>query len=161
MKFKTGLPVLVLTLVAGITLLSGCGSDSDSGSSGGGSDEAGITIAAPWARTSPMEATTGAVYASFDNTGDTGDAIVSASVDSSVAKEVQIHETVMGANDSMEMKEVSKIELPAGKVTKLKPGGYHIMLMELTKPLDVGTKIAVTVKFQDAPSQTVKAEVRR
>ena len=42
------------------------------------------------------------------------------------------------------------LELPAGKAVELKPGGYHVMLMDLKAPLLKGTSVAVTLFFQDA-----------
>jgi len=68
--------------------------------------------------------------------------------------------TAMGGGDSMTMRPVESIELPAGKAVALEPGGYHIMLMELVKPLEVGQTFEVTLSFQVAGDRTVTAEVR-
>ena len=50
----------------------------------------------------------------------------------------------------MTMRPVESIELPAGKTVKLEPGGYHIMLLDLVKPLEVGEKIELTLTFDKA-----------
>ena len=65
-----------------------------------------------------------------------------------------------GGDDSMTMRPVESIELPAGKTVKLEPGGYHIMLLELAKPLEVGQTFDVTLSFKMAGDRTVTAEVR-
>jgi periplasmic copper chaperone A len=147
-----------------------------------------ITITDAWARQSPMGTTAGAVYLTI--TSPTDDALVGASVPDSVAGMTQIHETVMaeegaegmeeggmeettttmatemtettmaGGSDTMTMREVESIELPAGEAVNLEPGGYHIMLLELVAPLEVGQTIEVTLDFETAPDQTVSAEVR-
>lgn len=68
--------------------------------------------------------------------------------------------TAMGGGDSMTMRPVESIELPAGKTVALEPGGYHIMLLELVEPLEVGQTFEVTLSFQVAGDRTVTAEVR-
>ncbi|MBX3285843.1 MAG: copper chaperone PCu(A)C [Acidimicrobiales bacterium] len=70
--------------------------------------------------------------------------------------------TMAGGDDmgSMTMREVDSIELPAGEAVELKPGGYHVMLIDLVKPLEVGEKIELTLTFEKAGEQTVTAEVR-
>lgn len=188
-------------LVAAALLLAGCGSDKDSDAADKTTTtkaETTTTAAAEleltdvWARQSPMGATIGAAYLTITSPVD--DALLGASVDPSVAKEAQVHETVMaddtmssttmaeggdmattttamegdmtsttmGGDDmgNMTMREVKKIDLPAGKAVELKPGGYHIMLMELVEPLKVGDTIEITLTFEKAGEKTVTAEVR-
>ena len=203
---------LAATLGVSLLLLVGCGSDSKSESSDTTkAKDTTTTTAAPelmledvWARQSPMGATMGAAYLNITSPVD--DKLVKASVDPSVAKEAQIHETVMaeegsdmsstteamgdettttamgssdmstttaamgddktsttmggGMSDNMTMREVDSIELPAGKMVELKPGGYHIMLIDLVKPLKVGDKIKITLEFEKAGTKTVTAEVK-
>lgn len=61
---------------------------------------------------------------------------------------------------AMQMRPVASIALPAGTLVELKPGGYHIMLLELAAPLEVGSDIAVTLTFAKAPPVTVQVPVR-
>ena len=61
----------------------------------------------------------------------------------------EVHEMKMDG-DIMKMRAVPVLELPAGKAVDLKPGGYHVMLMDLKAPLAKGTSVAVTLFFQDA-----------
>jgi hypothetical protein len=68
--------------------------------------------------------------------------------------------TMAEGSESMTMQPVDSIELPAGEAVELKPGGYHIMLLDLVKPLEVGQSIDVTLTFDKAGEKTVTAEVR-
>lgn len=119
-----------------------------------------ISIEDAWARTSPMMATNGAAY--MDITSPVDDRLLAASVDMSVAMMTQVHETSESDDGSgeMVMQEVDGIDLPAGETVSLAPGGYHVMLMELAEPLEVGTTIEITLEFEVAGSVTVTAEVR-
>ena len=83
----------------------------------------------------------------------------------------QLHETTtsgesMDSMDSMDdesmasmkgMKEVEQIDIPAGGSVQLKPGGYHVMLMELAKPIAAGDTVPVTLTFEKAGEVTVDA----
>lgn len=60
----------------------------------------------------------------------------------------------------MSMRPVEKIPVPAGETVNLQPGGYHIMLMDLAAPLEVGSTIEVTLTFENAGDVKVEAEVR-
>jgi copper(I)-binding protein len=85
------------------------------------------------------------------------------SVSSPAAKMVEIHQMKMD-NNVMTMQAVSKIDVLPGKPAELKPGGYHVMMMGLVKPLNTGDSIALTLEFRSADGkvtrQEVKAEVR-
>ena len=52
------------------------------------------------------------------------------------------------------------LELPAGKPVELKPGGYHVMLMDLKLPLQNDTTIPVTLVFKDAKGVETKKELK-
>ena len=70
-------------------------------------------------------------------------------VQSPAAGVAEVHEMKMDG-DIMKMRAVSALELPAGTAVELKPGGYHVMLMDLKAPLAKGTSVALTLFFQDA-----------
>lgn len=126
----------------------------------------GITVTGAWARMSPSGVTLGAAYMTLTSAND--DKLVGASVDASVAKTVEIHEMVpveaadgadhsdstmepatsMPMNGQMVMRQVEAIDLPGGKAVELKPGSYHIMLIDLAKPLTVGKTIKMTLDFE-------------
>jgi copper(I)-binding protein len=65
----------------------------------------------------------------------------------------------MGEGDSMEMQEVERIAIRAGTPTELKPGGYHVMLMNLVKPLELGTEISITLTFARAGDVVITVPV--
>lgn len=66
-----------------------------------------------------------------------------------------------GMSGMMQMREVSRIDIPAGTTVTLEPGGYHVMLLELAAPLTPGQTFEVTLTFEVAGERTVTAEVRQ
>ncbi|MFC0168371.1 copper chaperone PCu(A)C [Pseudoduganella danionis] len=82
---------------------------------------------------------------------------------SPVAGTVEVHEMSM-SNDVMRMRQLDSLALPAGKPVKLVPGGYHLMLMQLQRPLADGDKVPLTLEIEDAKQVrskvTVEAVVR-
>jgi copper(I)-binding protein len=83
--------------------------------------------------------------------------LVSAS--SPVAGVVEIHEMKM-ERDVMKMSALSQgLVLPAGQTIELKPGGYHVMLMDLKSALSPNTQVAVKLTFQDARGQQTTQEL--
>ena len=61
----------------------------------------------------------------------------------------EVHEMKM-EGDIMKMRAVPALDLPAGKTVELKPGGYHVMLLDLKAPLAKGSAVPLTLVFQDA-----------
>ena len=158
----TGAIVLALALGA-----AACGADSSSGSTSG---SPAPTVANAWARTSAASQTTGAAYMDITG-GSSADQLISASAPADVSAKTEIHETTMAHSSGMtgsgmtgsgmmEMKPVSSISIPAGKTVKLEPGGYHVMLVDLAKPLTVGQKFTLTLTFEKAGKVEVPIEVR-
>ena len=119
--------------------------------------ETTFTVDGAWARTSPMESTVGVVYMNVTPSAD--DALVGASVDMAIAKMTQVHETTTAADGSMGMQEIASIPMTAGTPLALVSGGFHIMLMELAKPLETGTSIAVTLTFESGATTIVDVPV--
>jgi hypothetical protein len=70
-------------------------------------------------------------------------------VTSPVAGVAELHEMKL-SNDVMTMRAVPVLDLPAGKTFELKPGGYHVMLMDLKQPLIKGSEVPLTLVFKDA-----------
>jgi copper(I)-binding protein len=58
------------------------------------------------------------------------------------------------------MRAVPGLELVAGKAVELKPGGYHVMLMDLKQPLKAGERVAITLVFEDAAKKRFTQEVQ-
>ena len=69
-------------------------------------------------------------------------------VSSPVAGVAEVHEMKMDG-DVMKMRAVPMLELPAGKSVQFKPGGYHVMLMDLKQPLPNGSTVPLTLVFKD------------
>ena len=87
-----------------------------------------------------------------------GAKLVSAS--SPVAGVVEVHEMKMDG-DVMKMRAVQGgLDLPAGKAVELKPGGYHVMLMDLKTPLLKDTTVPLTLVFKDAKGVETKTELK-
>jgi copper(I)-binding protein len=141
-----------------------------------------ISFAGEWARNSPAAATMGAAYLTITSPVD--DALVGAKVDASIAGTAEIHEMVMDHNSmggmgtettmhmggmgtettmpmggQMVMQEVDRIELPAGQAVELKPGSYHIMLIDLVAPLELGGTVQITLIFENAGEITIEFPV--
>jgi len=78
---------------------------------------------------------------------------------SPVAAVVEIHEMAM-EKDVMRMRAVPAIALPAGKAVELKPGGYHVMLMDLKAAVKAGDVVPLTLTLESAGGQRTTMEVR-
>lgn len=189
---------LLVAMLAATSFLAACGDDDDSVAAEDTtpatlddvSPDGAVAVTGVWARTSASVATAGAVYLTITNDGEVDDALLSASVDPSVAGKTEVHETVEAGSDTMStdtstgemssettmggdmstettmgggmmtMQPVDRIPVPAGESVALEPGGYHIMLMDLAQPLEVGSTIEVTLVFETAGEVVVTAEVR-
>lgn len=141
-----------------------------------------ISFSGEWARNSPAAATMGAAYLTITSPID--DALDGAKVDASIAATAEIHEMVMdhdsmgsmGTDTTMHMgsmggsttmpmggemvmQEVDRIELPTGQAVELKPGGYHIMLIDLVAPLELGGTVQITLVFEVAGEITIEFPV--
>ena len=81
------------------------------------------------------------------------------SVSSPVAGVAEVHEMAMD-NNIMKMRAVPVLDLPAGKAVELKPGSYHVMLMDLKTPLQKDTTIPLTLVFKDANGLETKTELK-
>ena len=107
-----------------------------------------LKIGHPWSRATPPSARVGAGYLTIANRGGAPDRLLSAV--SSAAGRVEIHEMKMDAG-VMRMRELAQgLALPAGETVALRPGGYHLMLMELRAPLREGSHVPVTLVFERA-----------
>jgi copper(I)-binding protein len=73
---------------------------------------------------------------------------------------VEVHEMKMDG-DIMKMRAVQGgLDLPAGKAVELKPGGYHVMLMDLNAPLPKDSTVPLTLVFKDAKGVESKVELK-
>ncbi len=117
------------------------------------------TVKEPWVRgTVAQQKATGA-FMQITSAG--GGRLVS--VSSTAAGVVEIHEMKMDGS-TMQMRALPALDLPAGKVVELKPGGYHVMLMDLKAPLKEGESVdlSLVVQGKDGKKETitVKAPIK-
>ena len=115
----------------------------------------GIEIYAPWARSAKTGEVTGA-FLTIANTGTATDHLLGAS--SKAAQTVEVHETSM-KDGVMSMREVPAIEIPAGQMLELRPGSYHIMLINLARDLADGDEIQIILHFETAGDIPVTVKV--
>ena len=115
-----------------------------------------LDIKQPFARATPPGAKAAGVYMTIENKGKEADRLVSAS--SPTAGVVQIHEMKMDGG-MMQMREINGLDIKPGATVELKPGGYHVMLMDLKQPLKEGETVPLTLKFEKAGAVDVKASI--
>src|SRR5580704_9690533 len=116
-----------------------------------------IAIESPWARATPKGATIGAGYMKITNTGTTPDRLMSGSSD--VAPKLEVHEMKM-ENGVMKMRPVQGgLEIKPGETVELKPGSYHVMFVDLKKPLAEGDHIDAKLVFEKAGAVDVQYDV--
>jgi len=114
-----------------------------------------IEVENAWSRATAPGAKVAAGYLVLRNKGATPDRLVGATTPA--ARKVETHVTVRDG-DVMRMREVPGYEIPAGASFELKPGGPHLMFMDVTRPFKEGESVPVTLRFERAGE--VKAELR-
>lgn len=113
-----------------------------------------IRVIDPWARATLPGQKVGGVYMEIVSPSDarlTG-------VSSPVAAAAEVHSMTMDGG-TMRMRAVDALDLHAGKPVKLAPGGYHVMLFDLKKPLAAGEKVPLTLVIEEAGGRVYKVTV--
>ena len=113
-----------------------------------------IAVVEAWARATPAKA--GGVFLTLRNDGAVADRLVGAATPE--AAMAHLHET-RKVDGIMEMRPVNGVDLPPHATVKLEPGGYHVMLMGLEKPLKEGESFPLTLTFAKAGQGTVTVAV--
>jgi copper(I)-binding protein len=118
-----------------------------------------IIIKDAWVRTTVAEQKVTGAFMQI--TSDKAVKLVAAN--SPAAETTEVHEMTM-QGDVMKMRQVNEVVIDAGKSVELKPGSYHIMLMNLKKPVQVGSTVNLNLEFLDTDGKKqivkVKAEAR-
>jgi hypothetical protein len=117
-----------------------------------------ITVEGPWARASAGPARAGAAFMTLNNAGAVDDKLIAASTD--VSNKAELH-THIRDGEIMRMRPVDGIDVPAGGVANLQPGGLHVMLMGLKQPLKEGEAFPLTLTFEKAGEVTVEVMVMK
>ena len=114
-----------------------------------------VVVANPWVRgTVAGQKATGA-FMELKSPTDT--ALVSAS--SPLAGIVEVHEMKMDGG-VMRMNAVNRLDVPAGKAVEMKPGGYHVMLMDLKQALKEDETVPISLTFEDKAGKRQTVEVK-
>jgi copper(I)-binding protein len=178
-RHRRTLAAISLATIGLLVSATACGSETDTATTATTTAETttsttvaaatGVTASGAWARQSPMVMGAGAAYLTLTG-GDVNDELVGASVAASIAATVELHETVMADDpmdddsmssmSSMTMRQVTGIAVPAGTTVELKPGGLHIMLIDLTAPLVSGETFDLSLTFASGETLEVPVEVR-
>jgi copper(I)-binding protein len=120
---------------------------------------ADVEVKSAWVR--PTVAGQMGTGAFMNLTSKDGVRIVGASSD--VAGVVELHEMAM-ENNVMRMRPLPGLDLPPGSLVELKPGGHHMMLLDLKRPLAAGEKIKVELRLETRDkklvTQPIEIEVR-
>ena len=160
------------TAAAGVLLLSACGggstgtgasgsasassSASSSASAGASASSGTLKIEGAWVKASKGGMT--GVFGKITNSGDKPVKITSAS--STATDTVQLHTTTKGSDGGTKMEQVHEFTIEPGATLELKPGGDHIMLMDMSCSLAAGGATTVTVKTEDGASLEFKPVAR-
>ncbi len=117
-----------------------------------------LVISQAWSRATPNGAKIGAGYFTIENKGTVADKLVG--VAGEVSDKIELHEMSMN-NGVMKMRPVDGgLVIEPGKTVKLGPNGYHLMIMDLKKPLKQGGKVPVTLEFEKAGKVAVTLDVQ-
>lgn len=116
-----------------------------------------LQIDHPWSRATPGGATVAGGYLVVKNTGTAPDRLVAATAP--FAGRVEIHEMSMKDGVMVMRPLPDGLAIPAGGSVELKPGGYHIMFLDLKAPLKEGTLVDGTLTFEKAGTVPVQFKV--
>ena len=117
-----------------------------------------LVISAPWSRATPAGAQVAGGYVVITNKGLSADRLVSFTTD--LADQPEVHE-MTNEGGVMKMRPLAKgLVIPAGATVKLEPGGYHLMLLKLKKPLVAGQRYRAVLVFEKAGAVEAEFEVR-
>lgn len=117
----------------------------------------GVTAGDAWVRLVPPVARNSAAYMVLDNK--TADAAALVSAQSDAAEVVEVHETSMH-DGVMRMQQVKSLVVESGAQVELKPGGYHIMLINLKQPLKAGSDVNISLTFDNGQVLQLSAPVK-
>jgi periplasmic copper chaperone A len=117
---------------------------------------ADLVVAHAWSRPTPPAATVGAVYFSMSNVGRKADSLVG--ISTPIAGKVEMHES-RKVQGMVLMRAVTSIECLPGQTVKSEPGGLHVMLLDLTRPLAAGAEFPLLMHFRDAGTLMVQVQV--
>jgi periplasmic copper chaperone A len=146
MKLAARIIIFLVMLIA----LTACANQS--------SQSQAISIEDAWARPG-ISGGNSAVYFVIENPSQQADKLLKAEAD--IAQFVELHMTSMDAEGNMRMQQQESVPVEAGAQVEFKPGGLHIMLIQLNRDLAAGETIPVTLQFENAGSIQIQAAVKQ
>lgn len=117
-----------------------------------------VVVDHPYARAVPPGQSNSAAFMDLQNNSRKQVALISAST--SVAGSVELHTHRHTEDGTMQMRQIPQVTMFAKERVVLKPGGHHIMLIGLKKPLAEGDVIDLTLNFDDGSSQQLEVPVK-
>ncbi|MBB5518797.1 copper chaperone PCu(A)C [Amphiplicatus metriothermophilus] len=143
--------------------LAACGKNGEesraaAGPAGCGQDAEGVVVADAWARAADAAQPGTAAYFTLCNAGE--ETVYLAGVESDAAATAEMHETTRSPEGVVQMNRAERVALPPGEPVAFAPGGAHVMLMELARPLEEGGSTRLTLSFEGHPPVTVDAAVK-
>jgi len=117
-----------------------------------------VTIEQPWLRASAPGAKVGGGYLTIRNPGAAADRLVGASSPAAARVELHVH---IKEGEVMKMREVRAFDVPANGSFELKPGGAHLMLLEIKRPFKEGERVPLKLKFEKAGEVSADFHVGR
>lgn len=129
-----------------------------SGGAAGSSTGAAPTVSGAWVRP-PQGADLPAAGYLVITGGSRADALIGFA--SPIAGMVMLHQTSTDASGMTGMQEIDRLEIPAGATVALQPGGYHLMLSDLTGTIAIGSTVQIDLTFEQAGTITVQAAVKQ
>ncbi len=116
-----------------------------------------IVVRDAWIREPPPRSPA-AGYLVIENRGGAPVALVAATTEAAGQTEIHVMEY---KDDRMTMRQVSELQIPAGEEVALKPGGTHLMLMELRQPLRDGDEVELVLRFGDGTERRIQMPVQK
>lgn len=136
--------ILISAILLATLLVSGCANAGE------------FKVMDAWARTAAL-GENGAVYFIISNATDTDDILLNANTD--VASAAEVHMSMADSNGVMSMKMQEAVPVPAQQEIIFKPGGLHVMLVNLTQDLKAGDTITLILNFKEAGSVSLEVPV--
>lgn len=117
-----------------------------------------VEIIAPWARPTNPANNNSAAYFQIQNNSDREVNLINVSSD--IANKVELHNSYIDEKGVSKMAKVDKLVIPAKGDITLKPGGMHVMLLDLKDKLEVGSRFDLFLYFDDKTQQKITIEVK-
>ncbi len=154
--------LLVMVAVASLSVvgLAACGADEATTTSNETtsemSDDAAVVVSDAWVKAVDSDMT--AAFGTLTNNTDEDVTLVAATTDASAM--VELHEVVMKDGEMVMQPKEGGIPIPAGGSATLEPGGDHIMLMDVTRPIEPGDVVELDLELSDGSTITMTATAK-